>query len=330
MRIPRALGQLLALGVLSGMAAFAADKPEKKVFLEPAEAGVDFKLQGEYSGDIGTDNGGEKVGVQVVALGGGKFRAVGYPGGLPGDGWSGEKKVEVESQLENGEVRFGAKDHAGVLKKDGTLTIEAGGQVLGTLKKVHRKSETLGQKPPRGAVVLFDGSSADKFQGGKMTKDGLLEQGATSKEKFQGFKLHLEFMLSFMPQARGQGRSNSGVYMQGRYEVQVLDSFGLEGKNNECGGIYTVSDPRVNMCYPPLSWQTYDVDFTPAKFDESGKKTANARMTVRHNGVVIQDDVEVPKATTAAPVKEGSEPGPLYIQNHGNPVRYKNIWLVEK
>ena len=84
------------------------------------------------------------------------------------------------------------------------------------------------------------------------------------------------------------------------------------------------------MCYPPLTWQTYDVDFTPAKFDETGKKIANARMTVRQNGVLIQDDVEVPKATTAAPVKEGPEPGPLYIQNHGNPVRYKNIWLVEK
>ena len=331
MRIRRVMGQLLALGLLSGVSACAADKPEKKVFLEPSEAGVDFKLQGEYSGDIRTEDGTEKVGVQVIALGDGKFRAVGYPGGLPGDGWSGEKKVQVESQLADGEVRFGSKGLLGILKKDGTLTIQTeGDKVLGELKKVHRKSETLGEKPPKGAVVLFDGTSADKFQGGKMTKDGLLEQGATSKQKFQGFKLHLEFLLSFMPDARGQGRSNSGVYMQGRYEVQVLDSFGLEGKNNECGGIYSVSAPKVNMCYPPLTWQTYDVDFTPAKFDESGKKIAEARMTVRHNGVLIHDDVEVPKATTAAPVKEGPEPGPLYIQNHGNPVRYRNIWLVEK
>ena len=331
MRISRAIGQVLALGLLSAAAVFAADKPEKKVFLDPKQAGVDFMLQGEYSGDITTTDGMSKIGVQVIALGDGKFRAVGYPGGLPGDDWSGENKVQVESQLENGEVRFGAKGIFGVLRKDGTITVEnEDGQALGKLKKVHRKSDTLGQKPPKGAVVLFDGASADKFQGGKMTKDGLLEQGATSKQKFQGFKLHLEFMLSFMPDARGQGRSNSGVYMQGRYEVQVLDSFGLEGKNNECGGIYTVSDPSVNMCYPPLSWQTYDVDFTPAKFDEAGKKTADARMTVRQNGVLIQDDVKIPKSTTAAPVKEGPQPGPLYIQNHGNPVRYRNIWLVEK
>ncbi len=152
----------------------------------------------------------------------------------------------------------------------------------------------------------------------------------TSKQKFKAFKLHMEFQLSYMPEARGQGRSNSGVYMQGRYEVQILDSFGLEGKNNECGGIYEVSAPKVNMCYPPLAWQTYDIDFTPATFDDDGKKTANARITARHNGVLIQDDVEVPHATRAAPVKEGPDPGPIYIQDHGNPVRLRNIWLVEK
>jgi hypothetical protein len=84
------------------------------------------------------------------------------------------------------------------------------------------------------------------------------------------------------------------------------------------------------MCFPPLSWQTYDIDYTPAKYDADGKKTANARMTVRHNGVLIHDDVEVPRATRAAPVGEGPEPGPIYIQDHGNPVRLRNIWLVEK
>jgi hypothetical protein len=140
----------------------------------------------------------------------------------------------------------------------------------------------------------------------------------------------MEFQLSFMPKAQGQGRSNSGVYMQGRHEVQILDSFGLEGKNNECGGIYEVKDTDINMCFPPLSWQTYDIDFTPARFDADGKKTANARITVRHNGVLIHDDAEVPKATRAAPVPEGPEPGPIYIQDHGNPVLLRNIWLVEK
>jgi hypothetical protein len=91
-----------------------------------------------------------------------------------------------------------------------------------------------------------------------------------------------------------------------------------------------VKDPAVNMCFPPLVWQTYDIDYTAAEHDASGKKLKNARMTVRHNGVVVHDNVELPHATTAAPVAEGAEKGPLYLQDHGNPVRFRNIWLVEK
>lgn len=330
MSIPRGVGCWLVLSCLC-VGLVSAAEPGKNAFLDGKEAGDEFQLQGEYTGEIQGSDGNEKVGVQIIALGKGQFRSVGYPGGLPGEGWDGETKVQAEGKLANGEVQFEAKGLKGILKKDGTLTIQTeGGTALGTLKKVLRKSKTLGQKPPEGAVVLFDGTSAENFQNGKLTDEGYLEQGTTSKQKFGAFHLHAEFMLSFMPNARGQGRSNSGIYMQGRHEVQVLDSFGLEGKHNECGGIYEVKDPEVNMCYPPLSWQTYDVDFTPAKFDEKGKKTANARITVRHNGVLIHDNVEIPKATRAAPVKEGPDPGPLYIQNHGNPVRFRNIWIVEK
>ena len=161
-----------------------------------------------------------------------------------------------------------------------------------------------------------------------MSDDKLLMEGATSKELFGSFKLHLEFRLPFKPHARGQARGNSGLYMQGRYETQILDSFGLEGKNNECGGVYSISDPSVNMCLPPLVWQTYDVDFTAAKYDDSGKKTENARMTVLLNGVKVHDNLELPRGTTAHPVKESPEPGPVYLQNHGNPVRFRNIWVL--
>jgi hypothetical protein len=329
MRPHRAIGQVLAVCCLNAAFAGAADPP-KAATLDPQEAGLEFQLQGEYTGEVLSDDGNENVGVQIIALGDGKFRAVGYPGGLPGEGWNGETKVPAEGQLAGEEVRFEAKGMAGIVNKDGTLTIQAAGQTLGTLKKVIRKSKTLGAKPPEGAVVLFDGTSADNFKNGRLTKDGLLQQGVTSKQTFGAFKLHMEFQLSFMPKAQGQGRSNSGVYMQGRHEVQILDSFGLEGKNNECGGIYEVKDTDINMCFPPLSWQTYDIDFTPARFDADGKKTANARITVRHNGVLIHDDAEVPKATRAAPVPEGPEPGPIYIQDHGNPVLLRNIWLVEK
>ena len=110
----------------------------------------------------------------------------------------------------------------------------------------------------------------------------------------------------------------------------MLDSFGLAGKHNECGGIYSIKDPDLNMCFPPLQWQTYDIDFTAAKYDKDGKKTANARITVRHNGVLIHDNVELPKRTTASPLAEGPEPGFLHLQDHSNPLRFRNIWVVKK
>jgi len=309
--------------------AIAADK-QKQAVIKAAEADADFAVQGEYTGEVETDDGPTKLGVQVIALGDGKFDAVAYPGGLPGDGWNGVEKIRAKGETQGSQTLLTSKESTGVIN-DGKLTISnKDGATIGTLKKTTRKSSTMGDRAPIRAVVLFNGRTANKFEGGKLTDDGFLEQGITSKQKFGSFKLHMEFKLSYMPYARGQGRSNSGCYMQGRYEVQILDSFGLEGKNNECGGIYTIKDAAVNMCFPPLSWQTYDVEYTQAKYDSAGKKTENARMTVRHNGVLVQDDVELPNATRGAPVKEGPEPGPIYIQDHSNPVRFRNIWLVEK
>lgn len=291
----------------------------------------DFKIQGEYTGGVNSPDGSDaiKIGVQVIALGDGKFRAVGQPGGLPGDGWDGASRIPIEGKLKDGVLTFESNQVRGEIK-DGVLhVVSAGGEVLAELKKAQRKSPTLGAKPPAGAVVLFDGTSAEGFSPGKMTDDGLLVAGAASKRKFGSCQLHLEFRLPFMPAARGQARANSGCYLEGRYEVQMLDSFGLTGEDNECGGIYGIKAPDVNMCFPPLTWQTYDIDYTAAQF-ENGKKVKNATLTVKHNGQVIHQDVELPQATRAAPVAEGPEPGPLYLQDHGNPVRYRNIWLVEK
>ncbi len=316
------------VGFLS-LSTFAANK---EAVLDPKEADEDYAFQGEYSGTIAEEGADVKLGVQVIALGDGKFRAVGYPGGLPGDGWEGENKVEVEATRSGNEVVFTKGDGPNGVLFDGKLVVERpNGTVMGTLKKVHRKSATLGEKPPEGAIVLYGGKDDVKnWKNGKVSEDGWLMQGTQSKQTFQDHTLHLEFYLSYMPHARGQARSNSGCYLQGRYEVQILDSFGLTGENNECGGIYTVSNPSVNMCYPPLTWQTYDIDFTAPKFDEDGNKTANAMMTVRHNGVLIQKDVEIPGPTRAAPNQENADAGPVYIQNHGNPLRFRNIWVLER
>lgn len=147
-------------------------------------------------------------------------------------------------------------------------------------------------------------------------------------QRFGDFQLHLEFRTPFMPEARGQARGNSGVYLQGRYEIQVLDSYGLEGKDNECGGVYQVAAPAVNMCAPPGQWQTYDITFHAPRFDSSGNKTTNARVTVIHNGVVIHENLAIPAPTGGALDHQAHEPGSLMLQDHGDLVQFRNIWLV--
>jgi hypothetical protein len=195
---------------------------------------------------------------------------------------------------------------------------------------------------PDGAMVLFDGKSLDKWCKGdpkteahwKLVDGGAMqvEKGGNifTKEKFGGaFKLHVEFRVPYEPNNKGQGRGNSGVYVQGRYEVQVLDSYGLDSKNNDCGAIYEVAAPLKNACKAPTIWQSYDIEYHSPKF-ENGKKTEPARMTVYQNGVKIHDDMKVPVDNTRAGAGgDPSKPGPIMLQDHGNPVQYRNLWLVQ-
>ncbi len=319
----------LPLFLLPLLSCAACAKPV--AYDDPSATDADFTIQGEYTGS----KDDYRTGVQIIALGDGEFEAVGYQGGLPGDGWDGNREdvSRTRGSREDGQmtVVFEYDDLIGEADGVKVFVTSGEGEPVMELERVSRESPTLGAAPPEDAVVLFDGGDENRFPGSKVTEDGLLMQGATSEDKFKDFSMHLEFRLPYMPEARGQARGNSGLYLQGRYEVQMLDSFGLEGKNNECGGIYTIAAPKVNMCYPPLSWQTYDIDFTAAQFDDEGEKTSNAKVTVKHNGMTIHQDQELPGTTGSSPVKgEADTPGPIHLQNHGNPVRYRNIWVLPK
>ncbi len=312
------------------VAAFAAECADASPAAEGTQrVDEDFAIQGEYVGQLTVEGERNAWGAQIVALGDGKFCGVGYQGGLPGDGWDGYRKETAEGGRTGGKAVLYGSGFALNIQNDKIVVTSDDGQEMGTMKKTLRRSETLENQPPPDAVVLFDGRSADNFAGGKLTEEGLLAQGATSKQRFGDFSCHLEFRLPYMPKARGQGRANSGFYVQGRYEIQILDSFGLEGRDNECGGIYQIARPLTNMCFPPLSWQTYDVDFVAARF-EGDRKVSDARITVRHNGVTIHDDLALPHVTGGNLLPENDEPGPLYLQDHGNPVRFRNIWVLPR
>jgi hypothetical protein len=219
------------------------------------------------------------------------------------------------------------------------------------LNKPEDKVDVKSTPPPKGAIVLFDGKSLDGWvqrkDGKSATKfkvvdGGIMQvQGGDShtKEKFAGpFKLHVEFRVPYEPGQKGQGRGNSGVYVQGRYEVQVLDSYGLKSKDNDCGAIYEVAAPKVNACKAPTVWQSYDIEFTPPKCKD-GKVVEPARMTVYHNGIKIHDDVslkrkgkdgkeEIVTNTRAGMGGDACQGGPIMLQDHGHPVQYRNIWLL--
>jgi hypothetical protein len=271
------------------------------------------------------------MGAQVVALGDGQFDVYLLDGGLPGKGWEpGQSRSKLSGQRKDGIIV--CVDATGEFKatvKDGQLSLTTAEGVT-KLERIERESPTLGAEPPAGATVLFDGTSDDAWENGQVKDSFLLATGTTTKQKFGDYKLHLEFRTPYKPFARGQQRGNSGVYHSGRWETQILDSFGLDARDNECGGLYSIAAPRLNMCLPPLAWQTYDVEFTAAKFDTEGKRTAWPRMTVRLNGVLIHEDRELAKEfTTAAPVSGPLEGplGPVFLQDHGNPVQFRNIWI---
>jgi hypothetical protein len=196
---------------------------------------------------------------------------------------------------------------------------------------------TLGLAPTDKAIRLFNESDLDNWT----TRDGQpaawkIEDGILhvvpgtgdimSKERYTDFYLHLEFRCPDMPKATGQAKGNSGVFLQGRYEIQVLDSHGLNiPGTGDCGAVYHQFAPLVNACKPALEWQSYDVFFRAPRADEK----SGPRLTVLHNGRLIHNNIELPGVTGAAIDENISEPGPLLLQDHSDLVCYRNIWIEE-
>ncbi|MEC8043647.1 MAG: DUF1080 domain-containing protein [Verrucomicrobiota bacterium] len=310
----------------------------------------DFMYQGEYEG--------AGYGAQVISLDKGFFHIVLYQGGLPGEGWNGTDRSLLDGKIYKQGVSIetadGKRKYLAANPKEFSATRKfppighkafSGSidgkrmQLLGTgnrnliLNKTTRKSPTLEKKAPSKALVLFDGTNKNNWEGGRLDqKTKLLNtdgKDIRTKKKFSNYHLHLEFLLPYRPRARGQGRGNSGLYNIDMYENQILDSFGLEGLNNECGGIYSITDSRVNACFPPLSWQTYDIDFTNAR-SKNGKKISNARITARLNGILIHENFEIPRKTGGSRNEPEGTSGSIKLQGHGNPLQFRNIWIVEK
>jgi len=284
--------------------------------------------------------GGTGLVAQVFSLGGGKYQAnllrafdtrdnpVAVLEGMwsgrimtfSGDGWTGT--------IERGHF----KGHKGNEKFD--------------MRRVTRHSPTLNALPPEEAIVLFDGTNLDEWASQKekewLKADGPADDWKTipggrlevipeagsiiTKKQFSDFNLHLEFRLLGYP-------TNSGVYLLARYEVNINDSYGLFEGAAQCGALSNMPEsvePRVPMASPPLQWQTYDIDFRAPRFDKSGKKIEKARITVAHNGVTIHDRVELEPPKGAAKRLDEAPTGPIMLQEHGSPLQFRNIWIVDK
>jgi len=199
--------------------------------------------------------------------------------------------------------------------------------------------------PPADAVVLFDGASAAEWvhRDGQPAKWPVVDGALTcktgtgdiySKQKIGDAQIHVEFSTPNMPEAKGQARGNSGVYLQGRYEIQVLDSYhNPTYANGSAGALYGQYAPLVNASLPPEHWQTYDIVFHMPKCDAKGKVTAPGTLTLFHNGLLVQDLLEIKGPTNGGDPADVCNPAPLMLQDHFHPdvketfMKFRNIWF---
>jgi len=311
---------------------------------KPASGPVDT-VMGLYEGMLKPAKGEPvKIEADVIGEGNRAYRAVVR---TKGDEW--KVLLEMKGRLPNRFLsllgwkklhltgKANGVEWTGTLCKGKLLAKGKGGSLEAQRIGPHSPSEAA--KPPSGAIILLSyepgkPTSLDEWtnKNWKILPDGSVEvvKGSSlSRRQFGDIQLHVEFKLPYMPTQRGQGRANSGVYLQNQYEVQVLDSFGLPPKNNECAGLYTIATPKANACYPPLCWQTYDITFHAPRFKSDGTVEKVASITAVQNGVTVHDNVDLPRDTEH---RKGFKPvkvGPIELQDHGNPIRYRNIWVVE-
>ncbi len=300
-------------------------------------------FQGDWSGQWET---GRSVAAQVVSRGNGNYQV------RIQDSFDQRYApyIVATARLEDGSLRLEEGSWLGVFKDgrfEGRGDFRNGDIQNLTLSKTTYLSSTLGLEPPENAVVLFDGSDLDEWESSrgdgkmewKLVNSGAMEigmdanrkgHGAQTRKAFKDLTLHLEFRLPLLPFDSGQKRANSGLFIDG-YEIQILDSYGLEGYNNECGAFYKFKAPSVNRCAPPLQWQTYDVTYRAARFNADGSVEEWPRFTVRHNGGEIHRDLPMTKAVydkSGALRLPAREPKPISLQFHGAPIQFRNIWVV--
>ena len=256
-----------------------------------------------------------------------RYEMLNFMGGLPGQGWIGAAPNAAATWV--GDEPF-------VARKD--YSPDELDAFLARMMKVIRISPTMHAEPPDGAVVLFDATTPESaeeslanWDDGAELLDGYLKAGTETRMTHGSGRLHLEYRIPLQIEKLGTWRGNSGVYFQNRYEIQVLDSFGDVIRDNGSGSIYRVHTPSQNLSLPPGQWQTLDVGFTAASYDGDGPdatKTAPAKLTVTYNGVPLFDEAEVPGTTGGAKLDESPAEGALYLQDHGDPVVYRNVWFV--